>query len=129
MNARNRVFLILGLLTAGSLIWYLATTRRTGDLQLIGTVDANEVVVSSRIPGRIQTLTVNEGQDVKAGQVVATIGRNVSGRSHRRQPEMETEWHRRDRSAEPGRNHQRNGQRRSAGEDGAGVARAGAGTV
>ncbi|HUA92672.1 MAG TPA: efflux RND transporter periplasmic adaptor subunit [Terracidiphilus sp.] len=73
MNARNRVFLILGLLTVGSLIWYLATTRRSGDLQLIGTVDANEVVVSSRIPGRIQTLTVQEGETVKAGQLIATI--------------------------------------------------------
>ena len=43
MNARNRVFVILGLLTVGSLVWYLLTTRRTSDLQLIGTVDANEV--------------------------------------------------------------------------------------
>jgi multidrug resistance efflux pump len=57
----------------GSLIWYLATTRRSGDLQLIGTVDANEVVVSSKIPGRIQTLTVEEGQDVQAGELIATI--------------------------------------------------------
>ena len=73
MNARNRVFVILGLLTVGSLVWYLLTTRRTGDLQLIGTVDANEVEVSSRIPGRIQTLTVVEGQDVKAGDVIAVI--------------------------------------------------------
>ena len=73
MSARNRVFLILGLLTVGSLIWYLATTRRTGDLQLIGTVDANEVIVSSKIPGRIQKLTVEEGQDVKAGQLIAEI--------------------------------------------------------
>jgi multidrug resistance efflux pump len=73
VNARNRVFLILGLLTVGSLIWYLVSTRHTGDLQLIGTVDANEVVVSSRIPGRIQTLSVEEGQPVKAGQLVATI--------------------------------------------------------
>jgi multidrug resistance efflux pump len=63
----------LGLLTAGSLIWYLATTRRSGDLQLIGTVDANEVVVSSKIPGRIQTLTVEEGQEVQAGELIATI--------------------------------------------------------
>ncbi|HTW81162.1 MAG TPA: efflux RND transporter periplasmic adaptor subunit [Terracidiphilus sp.] len=76
MNARNRVFLILGLLTVGSLIWYLATTRHSGDLQLIGTVDANEVVVSSKIPGRIQTLTVEEGQTVKAGQLIATIESN-----------------------------------------------------
>ena len=73
MNARNRVFLILGLLTVGSLIWYFVTVRPTSDLQLIGTVDANEVVVSSKIPGRIQTLTVDEGQQVKAGQLIAII--------------------------------------------------------
>ena len=73
MNARNRVFVILGLLTIGSLIWYFVTVRPTPDLQLIGTVDANEVVVSSRIPGRIQTLTVDEGQQVKAGQLIAII--------------------------------------------------------
>jgi multidrug resistance efflux pump len=65
--------MILGLLTVGSLIWYFVTVRPTGDLQLIGTVDANEVVVSSKIPGRIQTLAVDEGQDVKAGQLIAII--------------------------------------------------------
>ena len=73
MNARNRVFLILGLLTIGSLIWYLTTTHQPSDLELIGTVDANEVLVSSKIPGRIQTLTVDEGQEVKAGQLIAII--------------------------------------------------------
>ncbi len=73
MNARNRVFMILGLLTVGSLIWYLATARRGGDLQLIGTVDANEIEVSSKIPGRIQTLTVDEGDPVQAGQLIAVI--------------------------------------------------------
>ena len=73
MNARNRVFLILGLLTVGSLIWYLTTTRRSSDLELIGTVDANEVLVSSKIPGRIQTLTVDEGDPVQAGQLIAII--------------------------------------------------------
>jgi multidrug resistance efflux pump len=61
------------LLTIGSLIWYFVTVRPTPDLQLIGTVDANEVVVSSKIPGRIQTLTVDEGQQVKAGQLIAII--------------------------------------------------------
>lgn len=73
MSARNRVFIILSLLTVGSLIWYLTTTNRSTDLQLVGTVDANEVIVSSKIPGRIQTLTVEEGQDVKAGQLIAEI--------------------------------------------------------
>ena len=73
MNARNRVFFILGLLFVGSLIWYLVTARTSGDLHLIGTVDANEVIVSSKIPGRIQTLTVQEGQAVEAGQLIAVI--------------------------------------------------------
>ncbi len=73
MNARNRVFMILGLLTLGSLIWYLVTARTPSDLKLIGTVDANEVLVSAKIPGRIQTLTVEEGQQVKAGQLIADI--------------------------------------------------------
>jgi len=73
VSARNRVFFILALLTIGSLIWYLVTVRPTGDLQLIGTVDANEVLVNARIAGRIQTLTVKEGDYVKAGQVIAVI--------------------------------------------------------
>ena len=73
MSARNRVFVILGLLTLGSLIWYLLTVRPTNELQLIGTVDANEVIVSSNIPGRIEKLTVVEGQKVEAGQLIAEI--------------------------------------------------------
>src|SRR5271165_932311 len=83
MNARNRVFLILGLLTVGSLIWYFVTVRPSSDLQLIGTVDANEVVVSARIPGRIQTLTVDEGQDVKAGQLIAIIESDDLAAAHK----------------------------------------------
>lgn len=73
MSARNRVFLLLGLLTIGSLIWYFATAPRSSDLKLIGTVDANEVIVSSRIPGRIQTLTVEDGQTVRKGERIAAI--------------------------------------------------------
>ena len=73
MNPRNRVFMILGVLTVGSLIWYWFTARPSGDLHLIGTVDANEVLVGAKIPGRIQTLLVEEGQQVTAGQLIATI--------------------------------------------------------
>ncbi len=65
--------MILGILLVGSLAWYLLTTNRGGDLQLVGTVDANEVIVSSKIPGRIQDLTVQEGDSVKSGQLIATI--------------------------------------------------------
>jgi multidrug resistance efflux pump len=73
VNARNKVFLILALLTVGSLVWYLVSVPSKADLQLIGTVDANEVLVSAKIPGRIQTLAVDEGQEVKAGQLIAVV--------------------------------------------------------
>ena len=73
MNARNRVFVILGFLTLGSLIWYWVTARPSDDLKLIGTVDANEVLVSAKIPGRIEKLNVEEGQAIKAGDLIATV--------------------------------------------------------
>ena len=73
MKPRNRIFVLLGVLFVISLCWYFFSTNRSEDLQLIGTVDANEVVVSSRIPGRIRTLEVDEGDDVKAGELIATI--------------------------------------------------------
>src|SRR6202046_2466610 len=73
MKAPNRIFVILGVLFVISLCWYFVTTNRSEDLQLIGTVDANEVIVSSRIPGRIQKLTVDEGDTVQAGQLIATL--------------------------------------------------------
>ena len=83
MSARNRVFMILGLLIVGSLVWYLVTARPSPDLHLIGTVDANEVEVSSKIPGRIQTLTVEEGQDVKAGDLIAVIESDDLAAAHK----------------------------------------------
>jgi multidrug resistance efflux pump len=73
MKPRNRIFIIMAVLLVISLFWYFLSTNRTSDLQLIGTVDANEVIVSSRIQGRIASLAVEEGQKVTAGQLVATI--------------------------------------------------------
>ena len=73
MNPRNRIFVILAVLFFISLGWYFFSTKRSDDLQLIGTVDANEVIVSSRIPGRIEALKVDEGDTVQTGQLIATI--------------------------------------------------------
>src|SRR6201987_3627793 len=78
--------MILGLLIVGSLVWYLVTARPSGDLKLIGTVDANEVIVSSKIPGRIQTLTVEEGQKVKAEDLIAVIEREDLNAANRAGP-------------------------------------------
>jgi len=73
MKPRNRIFIIMAVLFVIALAWYFFSTNHTSDLQLIGTVDANEVIVSSRIQGRIASLAVDEGQKVTAGQLVATI--------------------------------------------------------
>ena len=74
--------MILGLLTLGSLIWYLVTARPSPDLQLIGTVDANEVLVSAKIPGRVEKLLVQEGDQVQAGQLIAVIESNDLAAAH-----------------------------------------------
>ena len=73
MKPRNRIFIIMAVLLVVALAWYFFSTNHTSDLQLIGTVDANEVIVSSRIQGRIASLAVDEGQKVSAGELVATI--------------------------------------------------------
>lgn len=38
-----------------------------------GRIEATEVDISAKAPGRIRTILADEGQDVKAGQVLATI--------------------------------------------------------
>jgi HlyD family secretion protein len=76
MKGRRIVLILIGAILLGSIGWYLVTANRSSDLQLIGTVDANEVIVSSRIPGRIDRLFVDEGQKVQAGELVATIQSN-----------------------------------------------------
>lgn len=73
MNPRTRIFVLLGALTLGALGYYLFSTNHGTDLVLMGTVDANVVTVSPVIAGRIVHLAVQEGQDVKAGDLVAVL--------------------------------------------------------
>jgi HlyD family secretion protein len=73
MKPRNGIFLLMGVLFLVALSIYYFTVNRSTELDLVGTVDANEVIVSSRVQGQIQSLDVEEGQRVKAGQLVATI--------------------------------------------------------
>lgn len=73
MKPHHRIFIIMGVIFVISLCIYFFTTSHSSDLQMVGTVDANEVVVSSRIQGRIASLAVQEGDRVQAGQLLATI--------------------------------------------------------
>jgi multidrug resistance efflux pump len=73
MSARGKFFGFLGLLTIIAAVYYFLSTDRSSDLVLIGTVDANQIVVSPKIMGRIERLAVDEGDEVKAGQTIAVL--------------------------------------------------------
>jgi len=69
----KRRAIVLGLVAiAAAAIWW-AGRSRPQTLALTGTVDGNEVVVSSKITGRIVSLAVDDGQWVKAGDLIAVL--------------------------------------------------------
>jgi HlyD family secretion protein len=73
MSARNKFLIILSVVCAVSLIYYLVSTPHSQDLILIGTVDANQVIVSPQVEGRIAKLLVDEGTQVKQGDLIAIL--------------------------------------------------------
>ncbi|MGA9643603.1 MAG: efflux RND transporter periplasmic adaptor subunit [Terriglobales bacterium] len=73
MNARNKFLILLGVIIAISATYYFLSTPRGSDLVLVGTVDANQIVVSPQIQGRILKLLVDEGTQVKQGDLIAEL--------------------------------------------------------
>jgi HlyD family secretion protein len=73
MSARNRFFILLGIIFVIAATYYFFSTDHSRDLVLIGTVDANQVIVSAQVEGRIQKLLVDEGTPVKAGDLIAVL--------------------------------------------------------
>src|SRR5215475_6134960 len=73
MSVRNKVLIFLGLIFVAALGYYLFSTPSSKDLVLIGTVDSNQVIVSPQTPGRIAKLLVDEGTQVKQGDLIALI--------------------------------------------------------
>jgi HlyD family secretion protein len=73
MNARNKFLTMLGVILVIATTYYFISTPRGNDLVLVGTVDANQIVVSPQIQGRIQKLLVEEGTQVKQGDLIALL--------------------------------------------------------
>ncbi len=73
MSARNRFFILLGIIFTIGAAYYFFSTDHSRDMVLIGTVDANQVIVSAQVSGRIQKLLVDEGTPVKAGDLIAVL--------------------------------------------------------
>src|SRR5579872_5786509 len=68
---RRAIFLVV-VVAIGAAIWW-AERPRPQTLVLTGTVDGNTVVVGSKITGRIESLAVEDGQAVKAGDLIAVL--------------------------------------------------------
>jgi HlyD family secretion protein len=68
-----RFLIVILVILAISIGYYFATTSRDKSLVLVGIVDANQVIVSAKIQGRIEKLLVDEGTAVKAGDLIAVL--------------------------------------------------------
>jgi HlyD family secretion protein len=73
MSVRNKFLMIIGIILAVAAGYYYLSTPSNRDLVLIGTVDSNQVIVSPQIEGRLQKLLVDEGTQVKQGDLIAVI--------------------------------------------------------
>src|SRR6478736_3398654 len=75
MDKRKRTLILVG----GAIILALGVAAfvrsRPHDLVLIGVVDANEIVVTPPVQARLDSLYVEEGGEVKAGQPIASLDR------------------------------------------------------
>jgi HlyD family secretion protein len=69
---KRRVILLTLLVVIGLAIWW-EERPRPQTIVLTGTVDGNEVVVGSKITGRIVKLAVDDGQRVNAGDLIAVL--------------------------------------------------------
>ena len=70
----GRKFLIfLGVLLIIGAVVYATSMPLGNDIPLIGVVDGNEVIVSPQIAGRMIKLTVDEGSQVKKGDLIAEL--------------------------------------------------------
>jgi multidrug resistance efflux pump len=73
VNARNKFLIVLTVILVIASVYYIFSTPRGNDLVLVGTVDANQIVVSPQIQGRILKLLVEEGTQVKLGDLIALL--------------------------------------------------------
>ena len=67
---------LVALLVAGGLAgawWYKTRHSGSGELALQGNVEVRQVNLGFKVPGRIETLNVDEGDRVRAGQVLASL--------------------------------------------------------
>ncbi|KRA83345.1 HlyD family secretion protein [Altererythrobacter sp. Root672] len=75
MSKRNMLLAAVGIVVVGLIAWlyFSGDDVPDGFARGNGRLEANEIYISAKYPGRIAEVLVNEGDTVKAGQVVARL--------------------------------------------------------
>ncbi len=73
MTQGKKFLVLVGIIFCIALFYFIFFNDHSSDLQLIGIVDANQVIVGPRIMGRIEKLAVDEGSEVHAGDLIAQL--------------------------------------------------------
>ncbi|MDD5348280.1 MAG: efflux RND transporter periplasmic adaptor subunit [Candidatus Omnitrophica bacterium] len=74
MNRRMIVLLVAAaVVAAGAFAWYYIAQYLDQGLTASGTIEATEVVVSSKVAGHVLQLNCDEGDTIKQGSVIAQI--------------------------------------------------------
>src|SRR5688572_14035921 len=67
------VITVIGLLT-----WFRwLPPAATGTVQAVGTLEANEIAIAAEVSARVTEVLANEGQSVKAGEVLVQLDDSV----------------------------------------------------
>jgi HlyD family secretion protein len=73
MPAPKKFGIVMAVVVLIAVVYFFSTADFSHDLVLIGTVDANQVVVNSRVAGRIEKLAVEEGTELRTGDLIAQL--------------------------------------------------------
>lgn len=75
MKKRLRIVAVLILISAGGLIGFhlLQDAKKAGPLRVSGNIEVTDVQMGFRIPGRLEKRLVDEGDQVRKGQLIATL--------------------------------------------------------
>jgi HlyD family secretion protein len=101
MKIIRRILVIAMLVGAGVVVWLLFLKPSSAPKDIIevsGRIESDDAAVAAKVAGRIREVTVREGDQVKAGQVIAvlddaqTVAREEAARSALQQAEAKLKW-------------------------------------
>src|SRR5262249_42977422 len=101
MKIVRRMIVIAIVAGAGVLLWWLFLRPRpvpSNIVEVSGRIESDDSAVAAKVAGRIREISVREGDQVKAGQVIAllddaqTVAREDQARSALEQAEAKVKW-------------------------------------